>query len=274
MIINYDSPGQLCNRIWSLIPTIAYGLEYDEKVLIVNFDEYSSYFENLNKNPLISFSSKKLLKRFIHSLKVRGYIQNGRPNLLSKLLGWNMVEGWPIRLDNCEMVESQTDNIRTIFRFNDEITNSVDKVFHSLNNNEIVVGVHIRRGDYKNWLGGIYYYTDEEYISVMDDLSEQFEKENKVIKFLLCSNEPINYDKFSKFDCFNIPGTSGEKDLYALSKCNYIIGPPSSYSQWTSFVGKVPLNYMMSVDKKLFLSDFSDIISFNRFRNGTKLAID
>jgi hypothetical protein len=44
MIINYDSPGQLCNRIWSLIPSIAYGLKYEEKVLVINFDEYLPVF--------------------------------------------------------------------------------------------------------------------------------------------------------------------------------------------------------------------------------------
>lgn len=274
MIINYDSPGQLCNRIWSLLPTIAYGLVHNEKVLIINFDEYMSHFENLNKNHLISFSSKKLLKRFIHSLKVRGYIQNGRPNILSKLFGRNMVEGWSIRMDNNEMVENQADTIRHIFSFNNEITNSIDEVFRSLNQEEIVVGVHIRRGDYKTWLGGVYYYTDDEYISIMNDLSEQFEKKNKKVKFLLCSNELINHNNFGKLDCFCIPNTSGEKDLYALSKCNYIIGPPSSYSQWASFVGKVPLNYMISADKKLLLSDFSDTVSFNRFRNGNILYID
>lgn len=274
MIINYDSPGQLCNRIWSLMPTVAYGLEYDEKVLIINFDEYSSCFENLNKNPLISFSSKKLLKKFIHSLKVRGYIQNGRPNLLSKLLGWNMVEGWPIRMDNHEIVENQSYTIRTIFSFNDEITNSVDDVFSSLNENQIIVGVHIRRGDYKTWLGGIYYYTDEDYIGVMNDLSDQFDKENKNVKFLLCSNEAIDFNNFDDLNCFIIPDSTGEKDLYALSKCDYIIGPPSSYSQWASFLGKVPVNYIMPERKELLLSEFSDVISFNRFRNGNLLSID
>jgi len=31
-------------------------------------------------------------------------------------------------------------------------------------------------------------------------------------------------------------------DIYLLSCCDYIVGPYSSFSQWASFVGQVPLH--------------------------------
>lgn len=171
MIINYDSPGQLCNRIWSIVPSVAYGLEYNEKVLIINFNEYSADFENLNRNRFIKFAPRKLLKKFIHSIKVRGWVQNGKPNIFSRLLGgWNMIEGWPNRLGNAGEVERQADEIRSIFRFKQEITDPVDSVFSSFDADYTIVGVHIRRGDYKEWLDGIYYYVDEDYYYVMKQL--------------------------------------------------------------------------------------------------------
>lgn len=274
MIINYDSPGQLCNRIWSLVPSIAYGLEYKERVLIINFHEYSDSFENLNRNKLVSFSSRKLLKRFIHSLKVRGYIQNGSPNIFSRILGWNMVEGWPNRLGNADMVRSQADDIRDIFRFKKEITHPVDAVFSSIGNDYTFVGIHIRRGDYKEWLGGVYYYTDEQYHHIMKSIEEQLKNKGQKVKFLLCSNENLKLENFPDVNCFIMPSSSGAKDLYALSKCAYIAGPPSSYSQWASFFGKVPVNYIMSIKEDLSLSDFSEIISFNTFENGKQINID
>lgn len=86
MIINYDSPGQLCNRIWSLLPSIAYGLEYKEKVLAINLDKYSVDFENLNSNKYIRFASRKLVQRFLLSMKARGYIQNGKPNIFFEVV--------------------------------------------------------------------------------------------------------------------------------------------------------------------------------------------
>lgn len=275
MIINYDSPGQLCNRIWSLVPSIAYGLEYNEKVLVINFEGYTDIFEDLNSNPLVRFASRRLLKKFIHSLKVRGRIQNGKPNIFSRLLKWNMVEGWPNRLGNAEMVWSQSDKIRGIFRFKKEITDAVGSIISPLKSTYTIVGVHIRRGDYKEWLNGIYYYTDEEYCRLMKNVQEQISTvKGSKVKFLICSNENINLDNYSGLDCFVIPDSSGAKDLYGLSKCNYIIGPPSSYSQWASFYGKVPVNYILSANEELTLSDFSGIISFNTFENGNILDID
>ncbi|MFV0536628.1 MAG: alpha-1,2-fucosyltransferase [Dysgonomonas sp.] len=273
MIINYDLPGQLCNRIWSLIPSIAYGLEYKEKVMVINLDKYVGDFENLNSNSLIKFTSRKRIKRMLISLKARGYIQNGKSNILRKLFNLNFVEGWSNRLGNAEMVERQSDDIREIFTFKCDITNPVDKFF--ANQNEYsVVGVHIRRGDYKDWLKGIYYYTDDEYICILNSIEEQLKMEGKKVRFLLCSNEKVNLDNYKHLDCFIIPNASGSQDLYALSKCDYIIGPPSSYSQWASFLGKVPVKFIMYSNEKIDLSDFSKIISFNTFENRKNLNID
>lgn len=271
MIINYDSPGQLCNRIWSLVPSIAYGLEHSEKVFLVNFYEYSDYFENLNKNKLVSFTSKKIFKRIIHSLKVRGYIENGKSNIFYRLLKWNLIEGWPVRLDNSENVQKQAHVIRDIFRFNIKISSPVDEIF-SLLEDTIVVGVHIRRGDYMTWREGIYFYSDENYVSLMSQLRRQLMIDGKRVKFLLCSNETINMSNYSEFDCFIIPETSGEKDLYALSKCSYIIGPPSTYSQWASFTGKVPMKMIMSPDEEIKLSDLSVVLSLDRFDNDKEFS--
>jgi hypothetical protein len=273
MIINYDSPGQLCNRIWSFIPSIAYGLEHKEKVLMVNFSEYSDLFDNLNKNRLIRFRSRRFLQRLFLSLKARGYIQNGRSNIFRKLFGLNLIEGWPNRLGNARMVVEQSDNIRPIFDFRKKITSDVDSLFSSVSDCT-VVGVHIRRGDYQEWLGGIYYFTDEEYHRVMKNVERQFSERGENVKFLLCSNEKIDLDNYKGLDCFTIPDPSGTKDLYALSKSNYIIGPPSSFSQWASFYGKVPVACITSANQDLKLSDFSGIISFNTFENGNVLDID
>ncbi len=273
MIINYDSPGQLCNRIWSLIPSIAYGLRYKEKVLVINFDEYLHIFSNLNQNKLIRFKSQKFVQRLFLSLKSRGHIQNGKSNMFRKLLNLNLIEGWSNRLGNREMVIEQSDNIRSFFDFRTDVVAAVDD-FLSSQEKATIVGVHIRRGDYKEWLDGTYYFSDEVYNQVMKNLEEQLLERGEKVKFLICSNEKINLNSFSELDCFVIPQSSSEKDLYALSKSNYIIGPPSSFSQWASFYGKVPVCYIMSENKELKLSDFSRIISFNTFENGNILHID
>jgi len=273
MIINYDSPGQLCNRIWSLLPSVAYGLEYNEKILIINFEEYSKYFENLNINNLVSFTSRKFLKCFFKSLKVKDWIENGKPNIFLKLFNLNLIEGWSNRSGNSRMVQKQSDNIRDIFTFKKEITSPADEIF-SLFTGQPVVGVHIRRGDYKEWLDGIYYYTDEDYYHIMKIIQAQLLQDGEKTKFFLCSDEKIDLNYFHDLDCFTMPDSSCASDLYALSKCTFLIGPPSTYSQWASFWGKVPVKFIMSINEKIMLSDFSEIVAFNKFENGKELVID
>jgi hypothetical protein len=184
-----------------------------------------------------------------------------------------LIEGWPNRLGNAEIIVNQSDSIRSIFDFKKKTRNDVDRLF-SFSGSFAVVGVHIRRGDYMQWLDGVYYFTDEEYCRMMMNLRKQFAEKGEKVKFLLCSNEKINLGNYKDFDCFIIPDSSGVKDLYGLSITDYIIGPPSSFSQWASFYGKVPLACMMTANGDLKLSDFSVIISFNTFENGNVLDID
>jgi hypothetical protein len=176
-------------------------------------------------------------------------------------------------LGNEELVIKHSDEIRKIFTFRSEVTDVVDALFSNLND-RIVVGVHIRRGDYAEWNNGIYYYTDEEYLHVMKDIKKQFDNKGQNTKFLLCSNESLDIEHFEELDCFIIPDSSGPKDLYALSKCSYIIGPPSSYSQWASYLGKKPIRLILKANENVLLSEFSQIIALNKLENGDVINID
>lgn len=247
-------------------------VEHHEKVLLINFYAYSNFFENLNLNKCIRLVSNKVLKRFFTSLKVKKQIQKGRFHSIFKFLNIKFIEGWESRLGNYEIVEKHADIIRNIFCFNKQITNPIDEIFSSLEDT-IIIGIHIRRGDYKTWREGIYFYSDENYVSLMNQLKQQLSIiTDRNIKFLLCSNEHINLLNFAKLDCFIIPETSGEKDLYALSKCSYIIGPPSTYSQWASFMGKVPMKFVMFPSEKIKLSDLSVVLSLDRFDNNKEFS--
>jgi len=45
-------------------------------------------------------------------------------------------------------------------------------------------------------------------------------------------------------------------DLYALAKCDYILGPLSSYSQWASFYGNKPLYQLTGSQERLERAKF------------------
>ena len=61
--------------------------------------------------------------------------------------------------------------------------NSIRNIYFS-NEHPITIGLHIRRGDYKEYKNGIYYYSDETYISVVNQLKKLLNK-TKIKRFLI-----------------------------------------------------------------------------------------
>jgi hypothetical protein len=149
--------------------------------------------------------------------------------------------GWKFRAN--DLVKKQYEEIRKVFKISEEYQLILNNYFYKIDKtNKLLVGVHIRRGDYKTFENGIYYYTDEQYLTYMNAVAKELGKE---IVFLICSNEKVNIDFFNTETTNAIAGPNHELlDMYALAACDYLIGPPSTFTMWASFYGNVPL-YMM-----------------------------
>ena len=119
---------------------------------------------------------------------------------------------------------------------------------------DLIVGVHLRKGDYKTWMNGKYYYSDDTYLSFINSMKNILK--DKSIAFLLCSNEEIDLNHFNDKDIFTGTGHLVE-DLYSFSECDYLIGPPSTYTMWASFYGKTPLRLIKDPDEEISLESFS-----------------
>ncbi|WP_051718769.1 hypothetical protein [Hymenobacter sp. IS2118] len=120
---------------------------------------------------------------------------------------------------------------------------------------EVLVGVHIRRGDYATFAQGQYYYENAVYAGHLRALQAQFDPGQRVV-FLLCSDEELDLNAFAGLPVHRGSGHFVE-DLYALAGCDYLLGPPSSYSMWASFYGEVPLCHLHHPTQELKLSDFA-----------------
>ena len=103
---------------------------------------------------------------------------------------------------------------------------------------DLLVGVHIRQDDYRHWKNGIHFYETERYVQWMGELTER-NPDNKVV-FLVCSSNALDESLFHDLSVVNGLG-SPAGDLHALSLCDKIIGPPSTFSGWASYHGGVPL---------------------------------
>jgi hypothetical protein len=116
---------------------------------------------------------------------------------------------------------------------------------------DILIGVHIRHGDYRQFEDGKYFFSVEEYFNVMKKLLEYFPK-GKKITFLICSDEKQDL-MLSDLDIVLGTGHLIE-DLYLLSKCDYIVGCPSTYNMWASFHGSVPLYHITKPNAEIEFS--------------------
>jgi hypothetical protein len=278
MLIVCRKEGQMCNRLFHFSHLVSYAIENNQSIWYPYIAEFSPLFKNIK--PAI-LKRKKIL---VHSgslyellLKIISWLFRHIPNSqnmyscdgtnefnLSQIPKTNssrliFLSGWLLR--DYEALKRNREFIREIFAFGDNIISECEqKLTLPKANNSIVVGVHIRRGDYKLFQNGKYFYELDVYKSVIMQLMSLLSGQGRAIYFVVCTNdqEILKSNLLIEPNVFLNSG-SQISDLCMLSKCDYIIGPPSTYSGWASFYGSVPLAYIMDKDSVISMSDFKVI---------------
>ncbi len=93
------------------------------------------------------------------------------------------------------LVKKHGDKLRAYFRPIEKFENaSRDAIAPLRREAEIVIGVHIRHGDYRGWQGGKYFFPASRYAAWMHELAAQFPK--RKVAFFVCSDEPRRADEF------------------------------------------------------------------------------
>lgn len=162
------------------------------------------------------------------------------------------VEGWRFRAPGC--LQRQADKVRAYFQPVEAHALASRRAVEDLRRQaDIVIGVHVRHGDYCRWKGGKFWFSAERYAAWMRELAGQFPGSR--VAFLVCSDETRNAAEFPGLVVGFGPGVPIE-DLYALAGCDYIFGPLSTFSQWASFQGNKPLWHPRDIDAPAVLSQF------------------
>lgn len=118
--------------------------------------------------------------------------------------------------------------------------------------NYTLVGIHIRRGDYKKWNKGIYFFNDNVYIEYIESISKQLFRQGKdKHKFILFSNEDLNIQESENI---LISKENWYIDHHLMSSCNYLIGPPSTFTLWASYIGNVKIFHIFDKKENIDLS--------------------
>jgi hypothetical protein len=162
------------------------------------------------------------------------------------------VYGWRFRVP--ELLLKHAAVVRDYFRPIEPIASAARECIARLRSAcDVVVGVHIRGGDYRQWQGGRFFFSLERYAAWMHELREQFPERR--VGYLVCSNEPCSASDFPDLHVVCGPGEP-VPDLYALAECDYVLGPYSTFSQWSSFYGNKPLFHLRSSTDRPTLDQF------------------
>ena len=284
MIVILSRFGQLGNRIILFSKFITLALEEDLEIMNPAFAEYAGAFEFFAQNRLASiparnsFWSKTAARAgFVHGLmKIAAFAAERFPFLRRRYEVLRAGSGKKFNLADPDFVEKSrsktvfflegwprlqvsykaqyADQLRKYFSLNRKHRERVSSVLKQARKlGDVLVGVHIRHGDYRTWEDGKYFFPAEEYAGVIDRLAELFP--GKQVAFLVVSDEQQPAKVFEG-QSFIFGGGNAIEDMYSLAACDYIVGPPSTFSGWASFYGRTPRYILKDSQSPISLEDF------------------
>lgn len=281
-----NKAGQLANRLFAFAHFIGNAIEYNYRLVNPTFDEYRHHFPvlagdefgvwpiSVQLKPSMRFKTfsrwTEVLRRRVPrspchvffelndddavlDLKDPGYLAAARSKLV-------FTHGWQFR-DHKNLLKHRQ-AITQIFSPLPEIVEAVASRQQRLKaaQSDVLVGVHVRRGDYANWQGGMYCFPNEVYRARMSEVAQALQARGQNPVFLLCSNETLDLESFKPMRVVPGPGDAIE-DLYTLAACDLILGPPSTYSLWASYYGGAALCHLQSANAPITLDDFASLFA-------------
>jgi hypothetical protein len=277
VIVIAHKPGRLGNQLFLFAHLIAFSLRTGQRIANPAFDEYAHLFLNTRSSLIPTFPPTRLKVPLPHTIR-RGLftvayvaaraadrspvslpgvrtihlewgetlnLDDQRSLRLLARRGLTFTQGWGFR-DHAG-VARHTDTIRSFLRPVPSCeTAAKEVVSRARRSAQILVGVHLRQRDYRSFENGLYFFTPRDYRRIVESLLSSLPK--KSIAFLLCSDAPISTEVWAGLDCRMGLGRPLE-DLLSLSLCDYIVGPPSTFSMWASYYGGVPLFQVTSLDQ-------------------------
>lgn len=251
---------QMCNNLLQFAHVYAWGREHGRHVISMRFS-YKYPFFKIRHTRYASFFWY-LVAKYAAALRLLPTASFKHSDCDHKALEQKMlhhrnivVSGWNVRF--YDLFLKYRSEICDLFTIDEVYTNHVDEWLKSEEKNEsentLRLGVHIRRGDYAKWKDGRYCYDDKVFASHIVKF-RQLHPEAKTIHVYLATNDPnVTVQGFKQL-CpddsihFHLLGGNPVEDLYLLSQCDYLIGPPSTYSLVASMYRDIPIYRMDTPD--------------------------
>lgn len=243
--------GQMCNNMLQYAHLYAWGREHGRKTMSMRFAYKYRYFKicdsryhnflmyligkwgaSMNLLPCISFDECSSPKEVARQLLLHRHC---------------VAQGWYARF--YDLFFKYKHEIIDMFSFKPEIIQNVQSKMQPLADNDCIrLGVHIRRGDYARWQGGKYFFTDDEFALYIKAFANDH-TDKEITVFLSSNDASVSAETFKEKTgikkVYKLDGNPAE-DLCMLSECDFLIGPPSTFSLVAAMYHDIPLHRMMT----------------------------
>tara|TARA_A100001015_G_C14973703_1_gene706265 strand:+ start:164 stop:937 length:774 start_codon:yes stop_codon:yes gene_type:complete len=247
IIIIIEKYGGFCNRFFQSLHYHAFTIEKDIRFFnpsmlgLLKFDNNFYYFLDKVNNFLLKIISKSI-KYFFRKNAVCFYFNKN--NYI------RFVNGWDFRKN--QLTERYYNELKKIYSFKKwGLSKKAKFLVNHLDNQKkkgkFIVGIHIRRNDYKTWNNGKFYFSDQFYKDVINKVKINLKNEKKDPFFVIVSDEKI----VSKIGFNLLSNGSWKEDQITLQSCDLIVGPPSTFSMWASYIAQIPLIQLTSTEYDL-----------------------
>ena len=260
---------QMCNNLLQYAHVYAWGREHGRKVISMRFSYKYQYFKICHTS-LTGFGWY-LLAKYLAALRLLPtasfkYDDCDREALERKMLRHRhiVVSGWHARWYDLFLKyrDEITDHFTLDSQYTDPVKAKMQKVEQGSTGSIVRLGVHIRRGDYRIFHDGKYLYDDEVYQRHIRRF--MMLHPGKAIHVYIATNDPEVKESSYQEQCpgahVHCLGGSSPEDLFMLSECDYLIGPPSTYSLVAAMYRDIPLYRMDETDEGMMTLE-----SFRRF---------
>ena len=258
----------MCNNLLQYAHVYAWGRAHGRKVISMRFSYKYQYFR-ICRTSLTGFGWY-LLAKYAAALKLLPTASFKDADCDQKALEQKMlkhrhivVSGWNVRFYDYFLM--YRDEICELFRIDERYALPVRKKMKKAEQDSpltshlspLRLGVHIRRGDYAQWQYGKYCFNDEVYARHINRFAALHPEET--IHVYLSTNDPeVSAERYQqlcpKVKIHLLQGNAPE-DLYMLSACDYVMGPPSTFSLVAAMYRDIPLYRMDSEDEGLMTEE-------------------
>ena len=183
-----------------------------------------------------------------------------------------VVSGWFARFYD-EFLEYR-DEICDLFQLREEyakpLRERMEMAIGGANTGALRLGLHIRRGDYKVFYAGKFFYDNAIYAAYVMEYARQNTAKD-IVTFISTNDRTVSPHDFEKLcqGCQNsikfivMPENNPAQDMIMLSECDAIIGPPSTFSLTACMYHDIPLCWMEEASPENMRFDKFE----NHFRN-------